>query len=79
MGEAREPQPVKVFVGILSARPSALTELRSSLEEQLGPVDCESQLLDFTYTDYYEPEMGSGLKRNSGVSAAWPARTPWWT
>ena len=63
MGEAREPQPVKVFVGILSARPSALTELRSSLEKQLGPVDCESQLLDFTYTDYYEPEMGSGLKR----------------
>jgi hypothetical protein len=63
MGEVREPQPVKVFVGILSARPSTLTELRSSLEKQLGPVDCESQLLDFTYTDYYEPEMGFGLKR----------------
>jgi len=63
MGEVRDPQSVKVFVGILSGRPSALAELRSSLEEQLGSVDCESQLLDFTYTDFYEPEMGPGLKR----------------
>jgi hypothetical protein len=63
MGEVREPQPVKVFVGILTAQPSALTELRGSLERQLGPADCESQLLDFAYTDYYEPEMGPGLKR----------------
>jgi hypothetical protein len=63
MGEVREPQPVKVFVGILTARPSTLTELRGSLEEQLGPIDAQSQLLEFNFTDYYEPEMGSGLKR----------------
>jgi Domain of unknown function (DUF4416) len=63
MGEVREPQPVKVFVGILTALPSALTELRGSLEEEFGPVDCESQLLKFDYTSYYEPEMGPDLKR----------------
>jgi hypothetical protein len=63
MGEVREPQPVKVFVGILLALPSTLPELHGSLEEQFGPVDSESQLLEFAYTDYYEPEMGSGLKR----------------
>lgn len=63
MGDVKEPQPVKRFVGILIALPSALAELRHSLEERLGPVDMESQLLDFDYTDYYEPEMGSGLKR----------------
>jgi len=63
MGEVRDPLPIKVFVGILTARLSALAELRRSLEERLGPVDCESQLLEFAYTDYYEPEMGSGLKR----------------
>ncbi len=63
MGEVRDPQPVKVFVGILTAQPSALAELRGSLEEQFGPVDCESELLEFAYTDYYEPEMGAGLKR----------------
>jgi hypothetical protein len=63
MGEAREPQPVKFFVGILTALPSALTGLRGSLEERFGPVDGESEMMEFVYTDYYEPEMGSGLKR----------------
>ena len=63
MGEVRKTQPVKLFVGILTALPSALTDLRVSLEEQLGPADTESELLEFAYTDYYEPEMGAGLKR----------------
>jgi hypothetical protein len=63
MGEVREPQPVKFFVGILTAMTPALTELRGSLEEQFGSVDYESKLLEFAYTDYYEPEMGAGLKR----------------
>lgn len=63
MGEVRDPQPVKVFVGILTTLPPALNELRGVLEERFGPVDTESQLLDFVYTDYYEPEMGTGLKR----------------
>ena len=57
------PQPVKLFVGLLTARTSALGELRGPLEEKLGPVELESELLDFGYTDYYEPELGPGLKR----------------
>jgi len=63
MGEVREPQPVKVFVGILLALPSTLPELHALLEDQLGPIDTQSQLLEFDYTNYYEPEMGSGLKK----------------
>ena len=63
MGEVREPQPVKVFVGILLALPSTLPELRALLAERLGPVHSESRLLEFDYTNYYEPEMGPDLKR----------------
>jgi hypothetical protein len=63
MGDVRQPQPVKVFVGLLTAKPLALPVLNGLLEERLGPVDCESPLLDFAYTDYYEPEMGVELKR----------------
>jgi hypothetical protein len=63
MGEVREPQPVKVFVGVLLALPSALPEVRALLAEQFGPADCESQLLEFSYSDYYEPEMGPDLRR----------------
>jgi hypothetical protein len=63
MGEEREPQPVKVFVGILLALPPTLPELHALLEDQLGPIDTQSHLLEFDYTNYYEPEMGPDLKR----------------
>ncbi len=63
MGRVTRPQPVKVFAGMLTADPAALVALRGPLEERLGPVDLESPVLDFGYTDYYEPEMGPGLKR----------------
>lgn len=58
-----KPQPVKVFAGLLTAHPLELAGVRRRLEERLGPVDVESGLLDFEYTDYYRPEMGPGLKR----------------
>ncbi|MDM7998904.1 MAG: DUF4416 family protein [Dehalococcoidia bacterium] len=63
MGEIRDPQPVKYFVGVLTAIPGSLAELRRVLEQRFGRVDSESGLLDFTYTKYYEPEMGPGLVR----------------
>ncbi len=63
MGQVTRPQPVKLFAGVLTARPADLSGLRGSLEERLGPIDSESRLLDFDYTDYYEPEMGPGLVR----------------
>jgi len=63
MGKAGEPQKVKIFVGLLIARLSLLPQVRQLLEEKLGTVDLSSQALDFNYTDYYEAEMGTGLKR----------------
>jgi hypothetical protein len=63
MGEAREPQLVKTFVGILTGRLSLLSTVNSLLQERLGPIDIESDLLEFNYTRYYENEMGPGLKR----------------
>ena len=63
MGEVKEPKPVKLFVGLLTATLSLLPHIRSSLESDFGPVELESRLIDFDFTRYYEPEMGSGLKR----------------
>jgi len=63
MGQAKDPQPVKAFVGILTARVSLLPEVDELLQERLGPIDVGSETLDFDYTRYYEAEMGSGLKR----------------
>ena len=63
MGKAGEPQKVKIFAGLLIARLSFLPQVRQLLEEKLGTVDLSSQVLDFNYTNYYEAEMGTGLKR----------------
>ncbi|OGO01213.1 MAG: hypothetical protein A2Y72_00070 [Chloroflexi bacterium RBG_13_53_26] len=63
MGRAKEPQLVKTFVGMLTARLSLLPQVNSLLQERLGPIDIESDTLDFSYTRYYEEEMGTGLKR----------------
>jgi hypothetical protein len=63
MGKTREPQKVKIFVGLLIARLSPLPQVCRLLEEKLGTVDLSSQALDFNYTNYYEAEMGTGLKR----------------
>ncbi|MBM4444798.1 MAG: DUF4416 family protein [Chloroflexi bacterium] len=63
MGQAREPQPVKAFVGVLTSRLSLLRRVDELLSERLGPIDVESETLDFDYTGYYEKEMGPGLKK----------------
>lgn len=64
MGRASQPGVVKIFLGILVARPALIGEIEAVLIERLGPVDVRSEVLDFGYTDYYEGEMGKGLKRN---------------
>lgn len=54
---------MKLFAGVLTARLDMLAEARQMVEERFGPVDCASPVLDFDYTDYYERELGPGLKR----------------
>ena len=61
---AIEPFPkTKLIMGVLSTLPEKKEELRHILVEEFGPIDYESQEFDFTFTDYYVPEMGSGIKR----------------
>ena len=53
----------KLIMGVLSTLPEKKDELRHQLVEEFGPIDYESQEVDFNFTDYYVPEMGSGIKR----------------
>jgi hypothetical protein len=59
----REPQPVKLFLGIIYREGVDLSILRSRLEEIWGPTDFLSPPCPFDLTRYYEKEMGLGLKR----------------
>lgn len=53
----------KLIMGVLSTSPEQKEALRHLLVEEFGPIDYESQEFDFDFTDYYVPEMGSGIKR----------------
>jgi hypothetical protein len=58
MGAYKPPLPVKLVVGLLSGDPSLLPSLRARLAARFGP---EEEILDpipFTWTRYYEDELG---------------------
>ncbi|MBO7094460.1 MAG: DUF4416 family protein, partial [Spirochaetia bacterium] len=63
MGAIEPFAKTKLIMGVLSTLPEKKEELRHLLVEEFGPIDCESPEFDFTFTDYYVPEMGSGIKR----------------
>ena len=57
------PEPVTLVIGMLSSRPELLDRAETLLAERYGPVDLRSPVIDFTWTAYYEPQMGDNLKR----------------
>ena len=63
MAEVRTPKPVKHFCGMLAGDVSLFGVAAERLGEQYGEVDAESKVFDFDFTDYYENEMGPGLKK----------------
>jgi hypothetical protein len=63
MAAPREPEPVKLFVGMLSAFPETFEAVAAPLAEAFGPVDLRSDVWPHEFTDYYEGEMGGPLKR----------------
>jgi len=63
MGKITKPNPVKLFIGMLSQDDALFNELGQKLSDILGPIDLESSVWPWEHTDYYEEEMGAGLKR----------------
>lgn len=58
-----EPDPVKLFVGVLYSDEEKLSRGWGRLESLYGRVDYQSEPSPFTVTDYYEEEMGKGIYR----------------
>lgn len=63
MGIITAPTPVKLFIGMLSQDMSLFEQLKRDLVNLYGPVDLESDIMQWGHTKYYEKEMGPGLKR----------------
>lgn len=64
MGNVHPAEKVKLIVGLISADKTLFDKARLILEKKFGnKADFESEVMDFIYTDYYNREMGTGLKR----------------
>jgi hypothetical protein len=63
MGGFRAPLPVQVIVGIIANSAEDLPAIRATIAETWGPVDVESPVWPFNFTDYYAREMGGELVR----------------
>lgn len=63
MGIAETPIPALHFCGVLFSEDAHIAAARRELEMSFGAAGMESACFDFTQTDYYEAEMGAGLRK----------------
>ena len=63
MAEIRGFRPVKLISGIIAGRDEHFARAEERLSGLCGPIDSRSARFPFAFTDYYEAEMGSGLRR----------------
>jgi hypothetical protein len=63
MREIRSPIPVKLFIGMLSPEPELFDICADIVCQEYGPIDCQSEIVPWTNSDFYQDEMGSGILR----------------
>ncbi len=63
MGKATKPENVKLIIGFIFKEEPVLDRACGILEKLFGKIDFQSPILPFTYTSFYEKELGSPLRR----------------
>ncbi len=63
MGDVRSFVPARLVMGVLSTCEDCHPELFSLLSEKFGPILETSEQVPFTFTDYYDQEMGANPQR----------------
>ena len=69
MGDVRDPTPVLLLIAASSRHEAALAWGLRQSETEFGSAAAVSDAFDFTETDYYDAEMGLGLKKQFWVFA----------
>ena len=64
MLETRDALPVKVIAGVLWNDDACLATARRLLGESWGGVDDVTPSMAFSFTDYYQDEMGACIQRH---------------
>ena len=63
MSRPAEPLPAKLVASLISSQQVLISDCILKLSGIYGKPDYISGLIPFSFTEYYEPEMGSGLVR----------------
>ena len=63
MGIPKPPIDVKLICAITFNTSKLVFDLKERLTTLFGPIDLESEIYDFIYTEYYAAEMGTSLKK----------------
>lgn len=64
MAETKNPNPDKLIIGILFNKIQIHDKSLEILQSTYGPIDLHmSTHVPFTFTNYYEKQMGSALQR----------------
>jgi len=63
MGSTQKEHRVKLITGLIYRDSEQYLAIKPFLLRAFGPIDYESEELAFSHTDYYENELGTGLKR----------------
>jgi hypothetical protein len=67
MSQPKEPCPAKLIIRFLFSDPWAQIEALNALVSNFGPMDFLSGSGAFTYTAYYDAEMGQGIRRQTAA------------
>jgi len=63
MGQIHAFKNEKLIIGVLTTVPEQISQIQYVLQGRFGPLDFESDEIDFTYSEYYNREMGPDIKR----------------
>jgi len=63
MAEPKAFPRVKLICGVISSEERFFNKAEEHLVRLYGPLDLSSPFFPFDFTDYYEKQMGKGLKR----------------
>ncbi len=70
-GKREGPAPAKIFCGLICAPEVAFEEVLEALEARWAEVEFVSAPFPFSFTRYYEPEMGPSLSRRFALFRRW--------
>lgn len=63
MGAIDEFVPEKLIIGVLSSLPDRFCTVQPILEDEFGTIDYISEEIPFSFTRYYDQEMGTPIFR----------------